>query len=60
MQTIIEKIRPRFVSAAEAEAWYASAPLPGLSGLTARQLVDAGRSDEVLAYIDAISRGIHA
>lgn len=58
--TIIQRVRPRFATAAEAEAWYASTPLPGLSGLTARELVDAGRGDEVLEYVAAVDAGVHS
>ena len=57
---IINKVEPRFGSALMAYAWYRSEPLPGFSGQTAMQLVKAGRSDDVLDYIDAVDAGVHA
>ncbi len=60
MVEIINKLEPRFGSALIAYAWYRSEPLPGFSGQTAMQLVRAGRSGDVLDYVDAIDAGVHA
>ena len=60
MVEIVNKVEPRFGSALMAYAWYRSEPLPGFSGMTAMQLVRAGRAEEVLDYIDAVDAGIHA
>lgn len=60
MIEIVNKVEPRFGSALMAYAWYRSEPLAGFSGQTAMQLVRAGRSDDVLDYIDAIDAGVHA
>jgi hypothetical protein len=35
-------------------------PLSGFSGQTPMLLVQTGRADEVLEYIDAVDAGIHA
>ncbi|SOC35984.1 uncharacterized protein DUF2384 [Rhizobium subbaraonis] len=60
MIEIVNKVEVRFGSALIAYAWYRSEPLPGFSGQTAMQLVQSGRADEVLEYIDAVDAGIHA
>jgi hypothetical protein len=60
MVEILNKVEPRFGSALMAYAWYRSEPLPGFSGLSAMQLVRAGRADEVLDYVDAVDAGVHA
>lgn len=55
---IWERIFPRFENAAGAQVWYFSAQIPGFSGLTAKQLVEAGRGREVLEYLDAVDAGL--
>lgn len=60
MVGVLNKVEPRFGSALIAYAWYRSDPLPGFSGQTAMQLVRSGRTDELLAYIDAVDAGVHA
>jgi Protein of unknown function (DUF2384) len=60
MVEVLNKVEPRFGSALVAYAWYRSEPLAGFSGQTAMQLVKAGRSHDVLDYIDAVDAGIHA
>lgn len=60
MIEVINKVEPRFGSALMAYAWYRSEPLPGFSGQTAMQLVRAGRSNEVLDYVDAVDAGVYA
>ena len=60
MVEVLNKVEPRFGSVMMAYAWYRSEPLPGLSGQTAMQLVQAERTDDVLDYIDAVDAGVHA
>lgn len=60
MVEIVNKVEPRFGSALMAYAWYRSEPLPGFSGATAMALVQQGRADEVLEYIDAVDAGVFA
>lgn len=60
MVEVITKTSPRFGSPLIAYAWYRSEPLPGFSGQTAMQLVQAGRATEVLEYIDAVDAGVYA
>ncbi len=60
MVEIINKVASRFGSPLMAYAWYRSEPLAGFSEQTAMQLVLAGRSADVLEYIDAVDAGIHA
>lgn len=59
MIEVINKAAARFGSNFVAYAWYRSEPLPGFSGQTAMQLVQAGRVNEVLEYIDAVDAGIY-
>ncbi|MDI6835502.1 MAG: hypothetical protein QMD99_07280 [Rhizobiaceae bacterium] len=60
MIAVVNKVEPYLGSALMAFAWYKSEPLSGFSGFTAMQLVRNGRSDEVLAYINAVGAGVHA
>ena len=60
MIEVITKTSPRFGSPLIAYAWYRSEPLPGFSGQTAMQLVQAGRANDVLEYIDAVDAGVYA
>jgi hypothetical protein len=55
---IPDELARRFVSAAAAQKWYESEPLSGFSGATAKQLVDRGRGDELLEYIEAVDAGV--
>jgi hypothetical protein len=57
---VLNKVEPRFGSPLVAYGWFRSQPLPGFSGQTAMQLVQAGRASDVLDYIDAVDAGIHA
>lgn len=57
---VLNKVESRFGSPLMAYAWYRSEPLPGFSGQTAMQLVRAGRSEDVLDYVDAVDAGVHA
>jgi len=60
MVEIINKVEPRFGTRLMAYAWYRSEPLSGFAGQTPMLLVQTGRADEVLEYIDAVDAGIHA
>lgn len=57
---ILRVIGPRFDQPELARAWFEGEPLPGFSGATAKELVEAGRGQEVLDYIAAVDAGIHA
>ena len=57
---ILNKVEPRFGSALIAYAWYRSEPLAGFDGRTAMQLVQDGRAQQVLEYIDAVDAGVFA
>lgn len=60
MAEVLNKVEPRFGSALMAYAWYRSEPLAGFSGLTAMQMVRAGRAEDVLDFIDAVDAGVYA
>ena len=55
---VLNKVEPRFGSELMAYAWYRSEPLPGFDGRTAMQLVQEGKAQQVLAYIDAVDAGV--
>ena len=57
---ILNKVEPRFGSELMAYAWYRSEPLPGFDGRTAMQLVQEGKAQKVLEYIDAVDAGVFA
>jgi uncharacterized protein (DUF2384 family) len=57
---VLNKVEPRFGSELMAYAWYRSEPLPGFDGRTAMQLVQEGKAQQVLEYIDAVDAGIFA
>jgi len=57
---VLNKVYPRFGSTLMAYAWYRSEPLPGFDGRTAMQLVQEGKAQQVLEYIDAVDAGVHA
>lgn len=57
MVEIIHRLSPRFGSGLVAYAWYRSEPLAGFGGLTAARLVQDGRADAVMDYIDAVDAG---
>lgn len=56
---VLNKVASRFGSELLAYAWYRSEPLPGF-GRTAMQLVQDGKAQQVLEYIDAIDAGVFA
>ncbi|MFT6253685.1 MAG: hypothetical protein ACJAW9_003634 [Sulfitobacter sp.] len=55
---VLNKVEPRFGSELMAYAWYRSEPLPGFDGRTAMQLVQEGKAQQVLEYIDAVDAGL--
>lgn len=57
---VLAKVTPRFGSELIAYAWYRAEPLPGFDGRTAMQLVQDGKAQQVLEYIDAVDAGVHA
>lgn len=57
---ILNKVQPRFGSELMAYAWLRSEPLPGFDGRTAMQLVQEGKAQQVLDYIDAVDAGVFA
>jgi len=57
---VLNKIEPRFGSELVAYAWYRSEPLSGFDGRTAMQLVQEGKAQQVLEYIDAGDAGVFA
>jgi len=57
---ILALVEPRFGSAELARHWFENEPLPGFSGQTAAQLVEAGRTAEVRHFVAAVSAGIHS
>ncbi|MCR9110838.1 MAG: MbcA/ParS/Xre antitoxin family protein [Rhodobacteraceae bacterium] len=57
---VLNKVEPRFGSELMAYAWYRSQPLPGFDGRTAMQLVQEGKAQQVLEYIDAGDAGVFA
>jgi len=57
---VLNKVERRFGSELMAYAWYRSEPLPGFDGRTAMQLVQEGKAQRVLEYIDAVDAGVFA
>jgi len=54
---ILNRVLPWAGSPMMAWAWYRSEGLPGFGGLTAQQLVQEGRAEAVMKYLDAIAEG---
>lgn len=59
-EDIMRVVVPRFERPELANAWFETEALPGFSGATAQQLVEAGRGQEVLDFIAAVDTGIHS
>ena len=57
---VLRTIEPRFDSMPEAMDWFRNESLPGFNGRTGKQLVQEGRSQQFLQYIDTVDSGIHA
>ena len=45
---------------ANAVSWYLSQPIPPLEGLTASELVNSDRGDQLLACLEAMAEGGYA
>ncbi|OBZ92081.1 transcriptional regulator [Pararhizobium polonicum] len=43
-----------------ATIWFKHQPIPGWAGKTAYDLVSEGKSDKVLAYLEAVRSGVYA
>ena len=59
MIKIIDYVEPRFYSLLSAYVWFQSTPLPGFSSKTAMQLVQDGRSVEIMEYLRAVDFGVY-
>lgn len=59
MAEVLDKLTPRFGSPLIAYAWYRSKPLPGFGGRTAMQVVQEGKAQRVLNYVDALDAGVY-
>lgn len=57
---ILPLIQARFGTIEDARRWFEQEPLPGFSGQTARQLVQAGRIAEVRDFIAAVDAGVYS
>lgn len=55
---LLNKVGPQFVTPVMAYKWYRSEPLAGFDGQTAMQLVQAGKAQQVVKYIEAVGAGI--
>jgi hypothetical protein len=60
LSALMDRIRPRFETQALANAWYLTGQPPGFSGMTARDLVIAGRYTDVIDYVDGLNAGVFA
>ena len=54
---ILCELRSMAGSQQEAESWYRSIPIPALGGRTARQIVEAGDGEAIVAYLRHLSLG---
>ena len=57
MVEIIRRVLPWTGTIQAAFAWYRSQPLPSFGGLTAEDLVKAGRSESVRNYLSRVAPG---
>ncbi|MFV8558046.1 hypothetical protein ACNQ62_08230 [Sulfitobacter sp. SBS6] len=55
---VLNKVGPRFATPVMAYQWYRSESLTGFDGQTAMQLVQAGKAEQVVEYIEAVGAGI--
>ena len=56
----LKRVRPWAGSTSAAWSWCRAQPIPALGGLTAAELIGAGRGDEVQAFLDTIAEGGYA
>lgn len=59
-EDILAVLAPRFPQPKLALVWFETESAPGFGSLTAEQLVDAGRGEEVLEFIAAVDAGVFA
>lgn len=57
---ILAQVEELTGDADQAILWFRHQPLPGHDGATAQQLVEAGRADAVLTYIEELRDGAYA
>lgn len=58
---VIERVKNRFASIADAEAWFANGQVPGFGPeVTPEKLVKRGLGAQVIEAINAIEAGVHA
>lgn len=57
---VIDRVRGRFETPEQAEAWFDNGSVPGFAEDTPRELVSQGHADWVIHAIDAIEAGVHA
>lgn len=57
---LLERVTPWAGDPQTAFQWFCSEPIAGFGGMTAQQLVKAGRASEVETYLDRISDGGYA
>jgi hypothetical protein len=58
---VIDRVKSRFASLADAEAWFASGEVPGFGPeMTPAKLVKRGLGAQVIEAINAIEAGVHA
>ncbi|MEO0862684.1 MAG: hypothetical protein AAFY65_18980 [Pseudomonadota bacterium] len=57
---VLRALEQNFENVEDAIKWVNETVLPGYAGKTARDLIEQGRGQSVLNYIDAFRRGAHA
>lgn len=57
---LICQTSPRFQSYGNAMSWHCTAALSGFGDLTAFDLVESGRADDLIEYVEAIDAGIYS
>ena len=57
---LLERVTPWAGDPRAAYAWYCSQPIAGFGGMTAQDLVKAGRTSAVETYLDRIAAGGYA
>ena len=57
MPEILAHILDRAGCGPDAKTWYHSQPIPALGGVTPETLVEAGKADMVIDYLDHLALG---
>lgn len=67
LEMAMEPIKVRLIEeaalrmgASQAAEWYNTVPVPGFGERTAKDLVEAGRGEEVIGYFRAVDAGVFA